>query len=177
MYADYRGMEIDYTQVPLWQTVELEQYKSRNNKTVEEHLSTLRKKNLREKEEVVAIAQRIKTAFWNMDGGRAFRELRDKAGDKLTQQHSVVRTIRFSPNEALPAEAFRAPLLAKINKAMNNLYETNSQGIVLLVGGTGCGKSSVSPPACMWARSTKPMAETRKGSLSCHLNFDQEEGS
>eukprot|EP00971_Amphidinium_carterae_P201265 3994092-Amphidinium_carterae.1 len=30
---------------------------------------------------------------------------------------------------------------------MKNLDETSSQGIVLLVGGTGCGKSSVSPPA------------------------------
>eukprot|EP00971_Amphidinium_carterae_P038500 757302-Amphidinium_carterae.2 len=75
-----------------------------------------------------------------MDGGRPFRVLKDRAGDKLTQQHSVVKTIRFSPNEALPAEAFRGPLLARINKAMENLNETNSQGIVLLVGGTGCGK-------------------------------------
>eukprot|EP00971_Amphidinium_carterae_P313251 6225583-Amphidinium_carterae.1 len=147
MYADYRGMEIDCTQVPLWKITELEQFKSRNNRTVEEWLNTLRKKNVREKEEIVAIAQRIKEAFWNMDGGRASRDLRDKAGDKLTEQYSVAQAIRFSPNGRLPAEAFRTPLLAKINQAMKNLDDTNSQGIVLLVGGTGCGKSSVSPPA------------------------------
>eukprot|EP00971_Amphidinium_carterae_P172112 3412367-Amphidinium_carterae.1 len=82
-----------------------------------------------------------------MDGGRASRELRDRAGNKLTEQYSVAQAIRFSPDGTLPAEAFRVPLLAKINQAMKNLDETSSQGIVLLVGGTGCGKSSVSPPA------------------------------
>eukprot|EP00971_Amphidinium_carterae_P330333 6463314-Amphidinium_carterae.1 len=30
---------------------------------------------------------------------------------------------------------------------MKNLYDSGTNGIVLLVGGTGCGKSSVSPPA------------------------------
>eukprot|EP00971_Amphidinium_carterae_P188054 3732589-Amphidinium_carterae.1 len=97
MYANYRGMEIDYTQVPLWRVTEEEQYKPRNNRTVEEWLSSLRKKNLKEKEEVATIARRIKEGFWKLDGGRASRELRDRAGDKLTEQHSVAEAIRLSP--------------------------------------------------------------------------------
>eukprot|EP00971_Amphidinium_carterae_P330315 6463284-Amphidinium_carterae.1 len=82
-----------------------------------------------------------------MHGGRPSRDLRHRAGDKLNEQHAVATAIRFSPDKTLPAEAFRAPLLEKINKAMKNLDESSSNGIVLLVGGTGCGKSSVSPPA------------------------------
>eukprot|EP00971_Amphidinium_carterae_P027609 543918-Amphidinium_carterae.1 len=140
-------MEIDYTQTPLWRVTEEETYKSRNNKTVEDWLNSLRKKNLKEKEEVATIARRVKEGFWKMNGGRASRDLRDTAGDKLTEQHSVAKSIRFSPDRTLPAEAFRAPLLEKINRAMKNLDESSSHGIVLLVGGTGCGKSSVSPPA------------------------------
>eukprot|EP00971_Amphidinium_carterae_P034272 674777-Amphidinium_carterae.1 len=82
-----------------------------------------------------------------MNDGRPSRDLRNRAGDKLTEQHSVASAIHLSPDKALPAESFRVPLLEKINKAMKNLYESSTNGIVLLVGGTGCGKSSVSPPA------------------------------
>eukprot|EP00971_Amphidinium_carterae_P064031 1267577-Amphidinium_carterae.1 len=123
MYADYRGMEIDYRQSPLWRVTEEETYKPRN-KTVEDWLTYLRKKNLKEKEDVAMIARRIKGGFWKMNGGRPSRDLRHRAGDKLTEQHAVAKAIRFSPDRTLPAEAFRAPLLEKINRAMKNLDES-----------------------------------------------------
>eukprot|EP00971_Amphidinium_carterae_P132632 2626681-Amphidinium_carterae.1 len=147
MYADFRGMEVDFRQLPLWRVTEEETYKPRSGKTVEDWLTSLRKKNLKEKEEVTMTARRIKQGFWLMHGGRPSRDLRHRAGDKLKEQHSVAKAIRFSPGQTLPAEACRAPLLEKINRAMKNLDESNADGIVLLVGGTGCGKSSVSPPA------------------------------
>eukprot|EP00971_Amphidinium_carterae_P281142 5582199-Amphidinium_carterae.2 len=165
MYANYRGMELDYTQSPLWRVTEEETYKPRSNKTVEDWLTSLRKKNLKEKEEVATIARRIKEGFWKMHGGRASRDLRNRAGDKLTEQHSVARSIRFSPDKdrPLPAEEFRAPLLEKINRAMKNLDESSSHGIVLLVGGTGCGKSSVSPPALYVDTILEAHGRDRKG--------------
>eukprot|EP00971_Amphidinium_carterae_P061894 1225881-Amphidinium_carterae.2 len=58
-------MEIDYRQSPLWRVTEEEIYKPRHGRTVEDWLFSLRKKNLKEKEDIAVDARRIKAGFWN----------------------------------------------------------------------------------------------------------------
>eukprot|EP00971_Amphidinium_carterae_P280479 5567990-Amphidinium_carterae.1 len=140
MYANHRGMNVEYSQVPLWRTVTHGNYPVRPGKMVEDHLMKIRKETLKVKEDVLAVALRLKEEYWSFENGRNLRRIQEKAKGVLKQQHAAPKSVKLSQTGKLPAEDFRKPVLEKINRAMKNLQETNTNGIVLLSGGTGTGK-------------------------------------
>eukprot|EP00971_Amphidinium_carterae_P071644 1416903-Amphidinium_carterae.1 len=65
------------------------------------------------------------------------------------QKYHIPANIRLSDRKKgneLPAEGYRDDVWRKVNKALENLDKDRTGGIVLLTGGTGTGKSSISPP-------------------------------
>eukprot|EP00971_Amphidinium_carterae_P274288 5443276-Amphidinium_carterae.5 len=148
LFREPQGMEVDSQQALLWRVANREEFPARPSKLVEDYLSQVRSKNKREKEEIVDIALRLKHEYWSANTNRNFEILQEDISGVIAQQYLIPGGAKLSPKgKTLPAEDHRNEVLVKINNAMRNLQETRTNGIVLLTGGTGTGKSSVIPPA------------------------------
>eukprot|EP00971_Amphidinium_carterae_P331448 6464999-Amphidinium_carterae.1 len=82
---------------------------------VEDHLRRMRKENLKEKEDVLAVAWRMKEEYWVANNKKNLRRIREKADGVLKQQHAAPKNVRLSQTGNLPAEDFRQPVLERIN--------------------------------------------------------------
>eukprot|EP00971_Amphidinium_carterae_P001965 39309-Amphidinium_carterae.1 len=147
-FREPHALEVDRRQELLWRTARRDQFPARGARLVEDYLSKVRIENQKEKDEIVDIALQLKRHFWSANGNQNFEILQEHVRGVVTQNYHIPSTTRLSPRgKKLPAEEHPREVLHKINQAMRNLHETRSNGIVLLTGGTGRGKSSVIPPA------------------------------
>eukprot|EP00971_Amphidinium_carterae_P334469 6469778-Amphidinium_carterae.1 len=106
--------------------------------------------NQKEKDKIVAIAIQLKEHFWHANKNQNFDTMQENVRGEVTQKYHIPANIRLSSRgkgHKLPAEEHRSEVWHKVNRALKHLQDTGTDGIVLLTGGTGTGKSSVIPPA------------------------------
>eukprot|EP00971_Amphidinium_carterae_P011124 219147-Amphidinium_carterae.1 len=95
---------------------------------------------------------------------RNFHTLQDHVRGEVMQKYHIPDGIHLSSRKKgneLPAEDHRSDVWNKVNMALRNLDQDRTNGIVLLTGGTGTGKSSISPPGIYLDTITMGHAEKR----------------
>eukprot|EP00971_Amphidinium_carterae_P175920 3487307-Amphidinium_carterae.1 len=163
-FCDVQALEANRRQMPLWEVGRRHDPSIKNAPTVEEHLQKLRSENQRVQAEIVDTALKLKEHYWRSDSSRNFQVLQDHVRGEVTQKYHIPKGVRLSyrkKGQELPAEAHRDEVWSKINKALDNLDKYRTDGIVLLTGGTGTGKSSISPPGIYLDTITMGHAERR----------------
>eukprot|EP00971_Amphidinium_carterae_P082536 1632440-Amphidinium_carterae.1 len=163
-FREPNALEVERRQEALWTVGRGHESPAKSTKTVEEYLKKLRTQNQKEKDEIVKTALQLKEHFWFSDKKRNFDILQEHVRGEVTQKYHIPTNTRLSSRgrgNELPAEGHRSEVWHKINLALKNLEESRTNGIVLLTGGTGIGKSSVSPPALYLDTISKAAAEKR----------------
>eukprot|EP00971_Amphidinium_carterae_P107663 2131844-Amphidinium_carterae.1 len=163
-FREPRALEVERRQDALWKVGRRHDASTKSPKTVEEHLKKLRTQNQRIQEEIVDTALQLKDHYWFSDKRRNFQVLQETVRGEVTQKYHIPTSTRLSylkKGNELPAEGHRSEIWNKINQALKNLDLSRTNETVLLTGGTGTGKSSISPPALYLDTITMGAAEKR----------------
>eukprot|EP00971_Amphidinium_carterae_P181981 3611309-Amphidinium_carterae.1 len=163
-FCEVQALDANRRQFPIWKVGRRHDSSIKVPKTVEEHLQKLRSQNHRIQAEIIETALQLKEHFWTADQNRNFHVLQDHVRGEVMQKYHIPADTRLSyrkKGKELPAEGHRSEVWNKINKALDNLNQRRTDGTVLLTGGTGTGKSSISPPGIYLDTITKGNAERR----------------